>query len=777
MLAPIAPQAQQTINELIQDSTGQLNTFPFPQNIAGVIPLEMRQRIYRWMLATYIWPQVQERKAYEQQWDKLLSMVRAAWKLKSQIASNDEDTRLARRMNARLNRLDAKDGDSESSPSVNERIEISDTVIFDAVDRLTNLNHFICFKESLPVSYDIPEDVVFPMENEVYSPTSALVKSANGWLKFNARSQDVYRKGWMSARHHYTYGVSFCCSEFVQKISPVPRRLPNKTFQNKLELTEIGITFEPMSIRKLWLNPRLSVYKMEYQPCPFFFEEMPRFATVANVYDQQTNPFGFANTDKLPKAQYLFGSAELESWAKAWQEASGCASSPQSLMSPDFNIELLWTFFPMLPLGIDQTLEDDPENPNKLVFDDKGTLGIPLSRWIMQTFGNNLGTGAQEIVRLQRNFYPNDDLPLYGSAHMPTLDDGAYSMAIGTVLENHYIQICKAMMQYIENKDWINDPPSLISTSSPAMAHDINKKGAKIPVLTPNDVTSRPPYDATQTTPTVLNLIREQAQTSSKAVDAILGKAMGSRTSATEASNVFQTAMSGVTTDINLFSYDIYGGYATKVWDYTGLWVAPEILQAITGSYGFAIKPEHMAIRLGLKWDTGSSFIESLTRQQNYRYLLESSQPGDPSVNRAYLMKALLREWKMKDVDLIINDGGLEDGILLCTQQAIETYLGKLVIIDPDQDHNLGIKILKSFLQDHKSIWNTNPQYSVNGPKLVQMIQIHMQFLQMQMLQQQLMQRQQGLAQGDPLQPLNPPSPSAPPSAKTPGQARQETGQ
>jgi hypothetical protein len=736
-MLPVIPQA---VNALIQDEQGGISTYPFPDNIAAVIPQQVRQQIFRWMLKNYIWPQVMERRPFEQVWDRMLAMAKAARKKigkdidpKSRLARKGKESDRGRNVGSTI------DGDVTT---ISSRIEISDTLIFDTVDRLSNLNHFISFKDSLPIRYEIPEDVVFPDENAVYSPTSSLVKSANAWLKFNAGQADVYRKHWMTARHHYTYGISLVSSEYVQRIEEVPRRDPanKKIWKNMPELVEVGITFEPISIRKLWLNWRLPVYKMDYQVCPFFFEEMPRFAIVAKPYEPELNPFGFVNLDTIPKAQYLFVGQELSSYQHAFEESNpGCSLS--QLTAPEFNIEMLWTFYPMLPLSYDETQAQTESGG--FVFDEDGSLGIPAKRYIMQTFGNSLLNGQQEIIRLQRNFYPQDSLPIYGSAHMPTLDDGAYPEAIGSILENHYDQICTCLLQAIENKDWINDPPVKIQFASPAMDQDLNAKGTKIKVNSMADFEARTPYDATQTTPAMLEMIRTQAQSSSKVVDAILGKAMGSRTSATEASNIFQTAMSGVTTDVNLFTHDIMGGYATRVWDFTGRWVDPDVLQAITGSYGFRIKPEHLAIRLGLKWDAGSSFIESITRQQNIRYLLETTQPGDPDVNRAYLLRMLLKEWKFPDVQLIVNDGGAEQQVLMATTQTIETYLGKFVMIDPEQDHAIAIRVKNSFLKDRGSVWNSTPETASRGQMIVQQIMQHQQFLALEQQQQMLMQAQQ----------------------------------
>lgn len=803
-MLPVVPQQ---VNELLQTPQGQASTYPFPPNVAELMPKDLRQKIMQWMLQTYIWPQVMERRPYEKTWDKLLDMARATWQYSD--ADIDENTRQARaRQQATLDGkiIEGVNDDQSNSFSTNNRLKVADTVIFDAVDRLTNLNHFIAFKEEFPVRYELPSDVELANENDVYSPMSALVKSANAWLKFNATNQDVYRKGWMTARHHYTYGVSFVDSQFNQKTDIVQRRLANGSWMEVPELTDIGVSFEPISIRKLWLNYRLSVYKMDYQPCPFFFEEMPRFAIIANQYDPIDNPMGFVNQATLSKAEYLFSSPETHSLEKSLKSVYPDANLTLSqLMDPMYNVELLWTMYPMLPLQISQGPDGQPkfdwlemDNPAYLQQQQQQQqtnnslppsgpastaptkIPVPLQRYVISTFGNNLVTGNQEIVKLQRNFYPNDSLPIYGSAHMPTLDDGAYPAAIGTVLEGHYRQICKALDQYLLNKDWINDPPTDIMTSSPSMTRkDINKPGSRNPVNGINDINRRAPYDQGGTTLQFLQFTREQAQTSSKSTDAILGKAMGSRTSATEASNVYQTAMSGITTDVNLFTHDIFGNYASKVWEYTGRWVDPDILRLITGTYGFVIKPEYLSIRFGLKWDSGSQFIESITRQNNIQYLLQACPPGDPTINRAYLLEELLKEWKFKNVKRIVNDGGQDEQIMLATDQAIRTYMGYMVMVDPSQDHQIAIKVLTSFLKDRTSVYNTDPTMVANGPKLVQQIQQHQAWIQMQMLQQQQMMQQQMVATNpsvlQPLQNQQAPSPGTSPA--TPGQARQQTGQ
>lgn len=705
-----------------------------------------------------------ERQPHEARWDKLLQMAKATWKYDNlNVSERTRQDRLRR----------AKETEGLTDPS--GKCDLSDTMIFDAVDRLGNLNHFVSFKDKLPVQYEVPEDMEFPMENSVYAPSAALVKAANGWLKFCADNSNFYRNHAILGKHHYTYGVSFVSSEFEQQVGEIMRRQENGSFQNEQELLKIGVTFEPISIRKLWLNYRLTAYQMEYQPCPFFFEVMPRFAIIAKPYDPVNQPFGYANLDSLPHGAYLFGSAETASFEAALKLVNAEASLTQ-LTPPELSVEMNWIFYPMLPLldiadeeavgklppqiqqaVFDRLKQESIKDPDgqvpQFVFDHDGSLHLPLRRYIMEAFGIGLNTGLVEITRLQRNFYPHDSLPLYGSAHMPSIDEGAYPSAMGDILECHFIQVTKAINQYLDNKDLINDPPTKIHAASPANTKDLNRPGAKVKVNSMKDYEKDTIVDGTQTTPAFAAMVRNQAQTTSKATNAILGEALGSRTSATEASNVFQTAMSGATTDINLFNYDISGGFATRAWEYGGLWVDPDILKAITGSYGMQLTPQHLQIRLGLKWDVGSTYIESITRQQNIRYILETLG-NNPAINVAELARMLLEEWKFTGIDKIVNDGGLNDQVKLANVQACETYLGELVVVDPDQDHNVAIKVKISYLKDRDSVWNSKPELAVNGMRLVDQIKQHQGYLQLQMLQQQTSAMMLPMPEGQGLQSL-----------------------
>lgn len=735
-MVPLIPQPA---NNWLQSPNAQASLGTFPYNLVGYIPEEKQREILTYVYQNYAWPQVLERIAFEGMWDTILSMYRQ--RMDKVDLSIEEASKAGKDQKAET---DA----SSSGPQV----RMADSVVFDAIERLTNIHHFVSFKEGIPIQYNIPKYFDTRSEDAFYHPFRDKIKAANALLHWNVDNEDIYRKHEIVARHFYTYGVAFVLSEFQFIVQMIQRQMNSGQAVQVPEILKIGTSFEPISIRRLWLNFRLNAFDMDYQPCPFWFTETPRFATLQNVYNPQTNPFGF-DAGNLAKLQataginWLYAEPEMASLRRSIEDIMTMPSIQQSLngqntipnlLSSEYSVDALWTYYPMLPL-----------DPITLDFKTRSDgSAVPFSRFIMQSFGQNLA-GRQIMLRLQRNFYPRDTLPIYGTSHMPDLDSGLYTPSLGYLLWNHYREIVTCKNQYIANKDWINNPPSWVLGSSPANNQDLNAPGRKIEVNGPNDFGWRVPFDATASTVGMMTALREQAKTSSKSDDALMGKALGGRTSATEANNAFQASMSAVTTPINLFNFDIMGGFAVRVWEYTGTWFPPELLKHISGSMGFVLTPEDLWTRVGLKWDVGSTYVESIVRQQNIRYMLESSM-GDPSINRAPMWKELLQEWRFDTAAEWVNDGGFEREVYVATLQSINTFYGKPVFINPDQNHQIALKVKTRFLEDTESPFMTDPNMSQFAPKLIEQIQIHQQFLMVQ-LHQQLLQAQVAAAGGPPM--------------------------
>lgn len=752
-MLPVIPQSANDWLKSVDPKTA-LGMFP-PNLVVHLLSDDIQQKIYRFMLQHYIWPQVMERQAFESMWLKLLGMYRI--KLQKVDLSIDEATYAGR-------------GVKEDVSNSGENSRVADSVFFDAVERLTCVTHFISFKEGSPIQYNIPEYYDSRAETNFYHPIKDRIQAGNCLLQWNIDNEEIYRKHALISRQLYQYGAAFVKSEFLFSAGET-RRMTNTGQQVIVpEINKIGTSFEPLSIFKLFLNWRLAANEMDYQPCPFYFEETPRFATLQNAYDPRLNPFGFGNLDKVITStpQWLYTDAAMSGIREVLKKLPSLDNSLQqttpNILDPKYSVESLWTFYPMLPLD-PETLEWE--------FRKDGVTPVPFERFIVQTWGENL-LSKQIIIRLQRNFFPRDQLPLYGSAHIPDLESGAYPPSLGYLLWNHYREIVTCKNQYMLNKDRINDPPAWVMGSSPALNQNLNAPGAKIEVNSKNDFGWATVVDATQSTVAYMTHLREQAKTASKSDDAILGQAMGGRTSATEAQNVFQASMSALTTPINIFNYDIMGGFATRVWEYAATWFPPDLLQAITGQMGFALKPEDLWTRIGLKWDVASTYIESIVRQQNIRYALESSM-GDPTVNRAAFWKKLFREWRFDDIDELVNDGGFEHEVYKATDQVNRTFLGDdNVMIDPDQNHQIAIEVKKSYLEDKDSVWLE--KYPERASLIMKQILEHQKILQMQMaLQMARMQIMRPVGQGGGGASQQPPLENSP-MPQSAGAMMQQTG-
>ncbi len=738
----------------------------YPANLAATIPPETLKEIFKDMYDAFVFPQIQERRPYEEIWDKLLNMYR--------INIDRKELRLGRDNQKLEDRMvEIMEGSNKAN--------VSDSLIYDAVDRLKNLNHFISWKDGVPVQYSLSQYYSSSKENEFYHPIADKLQSSNGLLRWNCDQQDVYRKHLIAAGHHYLYGCSFVNSEYEYSMKPMPKKVGGKlTFEPQLD--RCGVTFEPISIRKLWLNYRVTSYDMDKQPCPFFFEECSRFEVLTNQYHPETNPFGYVNLDKIQNPQWLFTQVEMNSMRTAVYErlniGKGTSNTSLSeLTRPEFSMEAKWVFYPMLPVN--------PETGEYKV--DAQGQPIPLTRFLVEVFASNLRDGNIMPIRMQRIFYPKGRLPLYASCHMPDLDSGVYGLSIGEVLIGYYEQISTCINQWIDNKNLQNNPPSWYIIGTPAATEDRNRPGADIPVTSPNDVGWRQIYDSTSSTVPMLEWMRDRAQTTSKAVDAILGKALGGRTSATEAQNVFQSAMSGVTTDINLFNYDIMGGYAMRVWEITGMFFDEDLVRKITGQYGVPLSMEDLNSHITLKWDVGSSFIESIVKQQHLRYALESATRS-PALRQDILWRQFFKELRLPDLAQAVVDGGFAKETTLAAEQAIQTYLGQPITIDPSQNHQLAMEVKSEFIKDQESEWNQQygqeeapmPSLFTGQPMnraqaLVEQIQLHQQFaliqMQQQLAQQQMQAEQQNQQQGEGGGPRN--NGQAP---ENPGQARQQAG-
>jgi hypothetical protein len=245
-------------------------------NMADKLNDQKAVDIWQYMLSEFIQPQINARRPYETMWDTLYRAYRMRLKL-SDLKIREGETSFADLLRERLKKTG------------NEDLVLTDSLIFDTVDRLSNITHYISWKDGKPVQFGLADDYNVSLQDMMYSPQEDRFKSQNAVLSWGLRKEDAYRKSRLVNRDYYLYGFAYNFSDLYFKVG--------KNDQG-IFLDDIGVTYTPMSVRRVWLDWRIPISDMDDQPCPFWFDNVPIFKIMGNPYEPVFNPMGYVNLDK-----------------------------------------------------------------------------------------------------------------------------------------------------------------------------------------------------------------------------------------------------------------------------------------------------------------------------------------------------------------------------------------------------------------------------------------------------------------------------------------------
>lgn len=668
--------------------TGETKLFDSTQvrlgvNIADKLTPQKEQEIWMYMLEQYIRPQIDARRPYERMWNLLYDAYRMRLKIEQMKLKEDEKQFIQ----VLIDRMKAQG---------NHDMTITDSLIFDTVDRLSNLTHFISWKDGKPIQFGSPEDYMNPIEDLLYSPTEHKNKSQNAILAWNLAKEKAYKKSRLAYRDYYLFGFTYSLSDLYFKIGA--------DNENRVFLQDIGVTYQPLSVRKVWIDWRMPISEMDQQPCPFWFDMVPIYNILRNPYEMAFNPMGYVNLDKAYEvckatdwSSYFYGG---ESWAEGIKQRLESMGSTMSDTTYT-KIKAKWVFLPMLPL--------DPQTGEfgeKTIKDGK-KVPIPFRRFIMEVYSHDIISNKIVMLRLQDvEEHYKGQLPLYGATHLEDLSSAAYSMSICEALINSACEITLCMNYALENKNLINNPPTQHVVGSPSLNADVNKPNAKVEVMAQNDFQWRPVPDATQTTMGIANGIRDKAQATGRVTESIMGRALGGRTTAREAGNIFETSMSQITTDINILNDSSFGAHAERVYTAIARWLDPDLVKKITGSYGWPITDADLRLKYSLRTNVGTRYLTELRKQQEIQYMLQAAVQT-PYLDQPTLWKEYVDVVGMPALKRAVIDGGRDREIAKAHEQVMKTYLDEIVIIDPGQNHELAVQVKTRFIEDTDSDWNT----------------------------------------------------------------------
>lgn len=192
-----------------------------------------------------------------------------------------------------------------------------------------------------------------------------------------------------------------------------------------------------------------------------------------------------------------------------------------------------------------------------------------------------------DILEIRRNPFP-DGIPILKANHGED-DIGFYHISLGEKCESYYDQICTAVNQLIDNrsknvrKPFLYDPMRINKDEidfghSLAIPCDNGDPRTAIYEMSLSDMTG--------TIANTINWCKQEMREIMNTTDAVLGVAMGSRTSASEYQGARLAATTPIFADMAAIEEDLIAGYMRKFADYVNNYMTPKEIARIIGPDG-----------------------------------------------------------------------------------------------------------------------------------------------------------------------------------------------
>jgi hypothetical protein len=311
----------------------------------------------------------------------------------------------------------------------------------------------------------------------------------------------------------------------------------------------------------------------------------------SSLYQGQEDGY-YMNVDTLTAAELWRGSQDGD-LKKEKQENLNL----DAMQDTNTGMFWMWDVYARLPIDADGKWD---EKKNK-----------PLLYWI--TFVGDCEAGEPKCIRFQRNPDPDDEIPVVMLHQFPDDSETLYHLSAGEIIKSNFDEQTTAKNQLIDNRTLHNRKP-LKAVRGEVYETDLTMHRDKVFSVEKQD--SLQEFQFTDITGTIMANVEYLDQDASRAlstVEAIEGVAMGQRTSASEAVNVYKQANMPhmITARYQLGQWLEW--YAKKSMRYWHLYAMPEQVVEITGeNENTEIKP---AVLFG-DYEVTVDVVENAEREQ-----------------------------------------------------------------------------------------------------------------------------------------------------------------
>ncbi len=267
---------------------------------------------------------------------------------------------------------------------------------------------------------------------------------------------------------------------------------------------------------------------------------------------------------------------------------------------------------------------------------------------------------------LRRNYDPDDEFPGYLAHHQPDNADSAYHLSPSQVIETLYDQITTKQNLAIDNDTLMNRRPLIVKRGN-VFTKNLTYAADAVWV-TENGKEDIQEADVKPVAGDTIGMIQYLATEADRALGTdkpIVGEAMGGRTSATEAQNIFEQASKPHLMLVRYVLEPFLTWYYKKCKAYWELYSLKDQVLEITGVDGIQeIKPAELYGDYEVLVDVVDRFIDDAMAQSNLNFLIQAlpNLPEPQNTNWKALKKDIFEVYKIgPNPSKYINDGPSRD--------------------------------------------------------------------------------------------------------------------
>lgn len=498
-----------------------------------------------------------------------------------------------------------------------ERANTGSTLFYRQVNQLASMGYSIQTSKDAPFKFK-------PIINEgVFDDPQEADEMANQWnvlARWTMKQDDFDRKSvdfWQQIRK---YGNIPVMVYQKQKYGLRPVKTPDGGIDWKEFLVENYPSLRILRVDSLYTDALIG--DIQGQDC-VILTSVSSSGDIANLVK--------SDEYSAEKAREIFKNRSRYKWdGEKGYKLSGFKRENQDITTdPDVVTDLFLTYDIFMRAPIEDGEWDD-ESPSSDIY------------W-MTVIGNDLGDGV--MVRFEENPDPDGEFPIELIHEQPDDPDSLYHVCSAQVVRSNYSVECTLKNLAIDNGALICNPP-LKEVEGAVRGTDRTFSSGQVFVMdSPEALQEFQIRDTTTNTATLLDYIQNDTKRALGTDSTMMGENFGARTSALEASNIYQNSVQPHLTSVNYILNQFIKFYARKISSYWRTYAAPGQVIAITNEGEFPeIRPANLHGEFEIEVDVVSEFEDDVVARQKVQEAL-TIVAQNPELMKNVDVHELLIEW------------------------------------------------------------------------------------------------------------------------------------